>query len=205
VNTSSTGTESGTFNTYGSLSTWGTYSGNSSSFSTTTVTTHETVPVTLTTDHCYIYVVKSVGSNIWEDIRNKTPQPITFFSAEARGGNKVADTGGADGGSALGLALGSAISRVVKGDPTMHALEASLKFISAHPAPAGPTQPLRRGMNNADVLQLKDAGISDPVIIEAINSAGTVQFDLDTSHLIDLHKAGVSDAVIQTMLRRSNP
>jgi S1-C subfamily serine protease len=62
-----------------------------------------------------------------------------------------------------------------------------------------------QGMLNADVVQLKGAGISDPVIIEAINSAGTVQFELDATHLIELSKAGVPDAVIQAMLRRSKP
>jgi hypothetical protein len=60
-------------------------------------------------------------------------------------------------------------------------------------------------MLNADVVQLKGAGISDPVIIEAINSAATVQFELDATHLIELSKAGVPAAVIQAMLRRSKP
>jgi S1-C subfamily serine protease len=57
-------------------------------------------------------------------------------------------------------------------------------------------------MHNADIRQLHDAGISDQVITEAINSAANVQFDLDATHLIELNKAGVSDVVIQAMLRR---
>jgi S1-C subfamily serine protease len=59
-----------------------------------------------------------------------------------------------------------------------------------------------QAMSNADVLQLKKAGISDQVIIEAINGASRVRFELDVAHLIDLNKAGLSDAVIQAMLRR---
>jgi hypothetical protein len=57
-------------------------------------------------------------------------------------------------------------------------------------------------MSNAAVLQLKNAGISDQVIIEAVNSASSVRFELDAAHLIELSKAGLSDAVIQAMLRR---
>jgi serine protease Do len=57
-------------------------------------------------------------------------------------------------------------------------------------------------MHNADILQLKSAGISDQVVIEAISSAGSVDFELDASHVIELNKAGLSDAVIQAMLRR---
>ena len=66
-------------------------------------------------------------------------------------------------------------------------------------------QPSTQGMRNADVIQLKGAGISDQVIIEAINSAATVQFELDAPRLIELHNTGLSDAVIQVMLRRSKP
>lgn len=59
-----------------------------------------------------------------------------------------------------------------------------------------------QALSNAGVLQLKNAGISDQVIIEAINSATSVRFELDAAHLIELNKAGLSDAVIQAMLRR---
>jgi hypothetical protein len=63
-----------------------------------------------------------------------------------------------------------------------------------------PQQP--QAMSNADVLQLKNAHISDQVIIEAINTASSVRFELDAAHLIELNKAGLSDEVIQAMLRR---
>ena len=69
ANTSTTGNQNGTFNTYGGLAAWGNYSGNSTSSSTTTITMKETVPVTVTTDHCYVYVLRSVGNNVWEDNR----------------------------------------------------------------------------------------------------------------------------------------
>jgi hypothetical protein len=58
-------------------------------------------------------------------------------------------------------------------------------------------------MRNADVLKLKQAGISEQVMIETITSAAVVSFELDATHVIELHDAGVPDGVIQAMLRRN--
>jgi S1-C subfamily serine protease len=58
-------------------------------------------------------------------------------------------------------------------------------------------------LHNSDVLGLKVAGMGDQVIIGAIANAKAVQFDTDPTHLIELHNAGLSDAVIQAMLERS--
>jgi hypothetical protein len=126
---STTGHETGTFRVYGSLSAWGTYSGNSSSFSNTTNTYKESVPVTIAADHCSNYVLKSVGPTVWDDIRNKTPQPFAIFSVKTRGANKVKEPGSSLGTNA-GLLLGSAISHAVRREPTAHALDAALKFIA---------------------------------------------------------------------------
>lgn len=130
--TSTTGYESGTFSTYGSLSTWGTYSGSSSSSSTSTVRYQESVPVTIAADHCSAYVLKSIGPTIWTDIATKVPQPPAIFSTETRGPNKVKETG-SDLATNSGLILGTMLSHAVRREPTVHALDDALKFISTQP------------------------------------------------------------------------
>jgi hypothetical protein len=54
-------------------------------------------------------------------------------------------------------------------------------------------------MSNVDVITLKDAGLSDELLISKIrNSAG--DYRLDTDDLIALKRAKVSETVIQSML-----
>jgi hypothetical protein len=62
-------------------------------------------------------------------------------------------------------------------------------------APAAP-------LNNSDVLTLKQAGISDSLIIEKIRSS-PVKFELGTTDLVALKKSGLADAVIAAMLEAS--
>ncbi len=57
-------------------------------------------------------------------------------------------------------------------------------------------------LSNNDVLQLKEAGLGDPLIIEKIK-ASPANFKLETSDLLALKKAGLSDAVIAAMLEAS--
>jgi len=54
-------------------------------------------------------------------------------------------------------------------------------------------------LTNADILRLKDAGLSDQLIIAKIKSAA-VDFRLDTNDLIELKHAGLSDDVIAAMM-----
>jgi hypothetical protein len=68
-------------------------------------------------------------------------------------------------------------------------------------AAAVPTGP---SMTNADVLALKEAGISEAVIVGKIKSSPT-KFAIETADLISLKKAGVSDAIIAAMLEASKP
>jgi hypothetical protein len=137
--TLTTGHESGTFNTYGALSTWGTYSGTSSSSSINTITYQESVPVTIAADHCSVYVLKSVGPTIWDDIKNNTPQPPASFSIEVRGPNWVKETGSSLATN-TGLLLGTMISHAVRREPTSHALNAALEFVFTQPAGEVPAQ-----------------------------------------------------------------
>jgi hypothetical protein len=57
-------------------------------------------------------------------------------------------------------------------------------------------------LKSSDILELKQAGISDSLIIKKVKSS-PVKFDLDTSDLVALKKAGLADAVIAAMLEAS--
>jgi hypothetical protein len=54
-------------------------------------------------------------------------------------------------------------------------------------------------MTNADVIKLKDAGFGDELIIDKINN-NPAAYHLELDDLVALHKAGISDAVIQAMI-----
>ena len=87
----------------------------------------------------------------------------------------------------------------------------------AAPSPASPAQPAvqppapmaapqaaappaaRGGLTNADVLQLKNAGFSDDLIVAKIQGS-TCSFQLETSDMIELKKAGLSDKVTGAMM-----
>lgn len=136
--TSTAGQESGTFSAYGSLSTWGRYSGTSSSSSASTISYQESVPVTITADRCSLYVLKSVGPTVWDDISSKTPQPFAIFSAD------TSSPGRTSGGDQTGTAVANLRSLVIRAasrDLTVRALDATLKFIFTQPTEAAPVQP----------------------------------------------------------------
>ena len=59
--------------------------------------------------------------------------------------------------------------------------------------------PASKAMSNMDVIALKDAGVSDDLLMAKIrNSNG--DYRLDTEDLIALKRAKVSEAVIQAMI-----
>jgi hypothetical protein len=57
-------------------------------------------------------------------------------------------------------------------------------------------------MTNSDVVDLHTAGFGDNLIIDKINTTAT-SFKLEVSDMLELRKAGVSDAVIQAMMKKS--
>lgn len=59
-------------------------------------------------------------------------------------------------------------------------------------------------LSNSDVIDLSKAGFGADVIIEKINLTATA-FKLEVSDMVELRKAGVSDAVIQAMIKRVQP
>ena len=65
---------------------------------------------------------------------------------------------------------------------------------------AGPAAGVRRAASGIrDLLLLKEAGLSDDILIDLIQSDGSV-FHLKAADIIDLHKQGLSDRVIRAML-----
>lgn len=57
-------------------------------------------------------------------------------------------------------------------------------------------------MTNSDVLALKKAGFGDEVVVQKIVQSQTA-FQVDTTNLIELRNAGISDAVIAAILKVS--
>jgi len=76
----------------------------------------------------------------------------------------------------------------------------SLNF---YPAEAQ-VQPAGKPLTNNDIISLARAGLSDAVIVSAIQKSPT-QFDLGPEALINLKKAGVSNTVIETMIGGGGP
>ncbi len=80
-----------------------------------------------------------------------------------------------------------------------------LKAPPTAPATAATTTakpPTGTPLSNDDVLKLKDAGLSDELIIGKINTA-PANYKLETDDMVSLKKAGMSDAVIGAMLQAS--
>ena len=55
-------------------------------------------------------------------------------------------------------------------------------------------------LTNADVLKLKEAGLSEQLILDKIKSSAST-FTLDTDDLLALKKAGLSDSIISAMIQ----
>jgi hypothetical protein len=66
-------------------------------------------------------------------------------------------------------------------------------------APPAPKPVFGNALTNEDIIKLKDAGLSEQVILEKI-TASPARYRLDTDDLVALKKAGVSDAIIAAMM-----
>lgn len=71
------------------------------------------------------------------------------------------------------------------------------------PAPQKATAPA--GMTNNDVIQMVAAGLSDQLVMSAIERAPSKRFDLSVAGLIALKKASVSEALIMFMQTGAAP
>jgi hypothetical protein len=61
-----------------------------------------------------------------------------------------------------------------------------------------------KALTNADIIDLTAAGIGEQIIIDKITAAASA-FSLETKDLIELKRAGVSDAVVQAMMHKNAP
>lgn len=69
--------------------------------------------------------------------------------------------------------------------------------------PANAAQKLSgNALTNNDILALKDAGLSDQLVIDKIRSSPG-KYTLETSDLVALKKAGIADTVISAMIEAS--
>lgn len=67
---------------------------------------------------------------------------------------------------------------------------------ATQPLPARPVQATaQKPMSNADVLKMVKEGVSDPIIIGLIRKAPTKAFDTSVDAVIELKRAGVSEAI----------
>jgi hypothetical protein len=58
---------------------------------------------------------------------------------------------------------------------------------------------VKAALTNADVIKLRDAGLGDDLIIDKINNSPSA-FHLELDDIVELHNAGISDAIIQAMM-----
>ena len=92
--------------------------------------------------------------------------------------------------------------------PALIVLAASIVLAqsTATPAPVRPRRPspapsaaATTGMSNGDVIKMVRAGLSDDIIVTAIQAAAQKSFDVTADGLIQLKTAGVSDRVISAI------
>jgi len=108
-------------------------------------------------------------------------------------------------GKDVTIPKGTEIAAYVQGDITIDPAKLAPKTVAANHAPAPvmaaafAPAPAAKSMSNSDVIALKDAGLSDDLLVAKIrNSNG--DYRLDTEDLISLKRAKVSETVIQAMI-----
>lgn len=80
---------------------------------------------------------------------------------------------------------------------------AELKSGGASQSANSPPSSTEKALTNEDILSLVKVGLGDELIVGKVRQAKTVAFDLSTDGLVALKKAGVPNAVIDAMMKRS--
>jgi hypothetical protein len=101
------------------------------------------------------------------------------------------------------MAASAAPSPVSASAPVSTAAPASAAASVPPPAPApvsapAPSRPYQ------DILKLKQAGLTDEFILNKVRTEN-VPYQLTTSEIVELRSAGVSEAVLQAMMRSGQP
>lgn len=91
---------------------------------------------------------------------------------------------------------------ITRGPFTWHSLNRQNSYdywVISSPTYSVRLRPTSRALTNADVIQLVKSGLEENLIIDKIQTS-SCEFRTDTGDITDLHNAGVSAAVISTML-----
>jgi hypothetical protein len=107
-------------------------------------------------------------------------------------------TGHAGGGALIGAATGALAGGLV-GNAEDARDERDAAIAHAHAVEAANYQ-AAQAMTNYDLVMMTQSGVSDDVIISAVNSRGG-RFDLSPTALVQLKQSGVSDRVILSVQR----
>jgi hypothetical protein len=107
-------------------------------------------------------------------------------------------------GKDVTIPKGTEIAAYVQGEITIEPAKlAPKKTLTAAATPvqvtAVATSQAGRSMSNLDVIALKEAGVSDELLLAKIRNSDA-EYRLDTEDLIALKRAKVSEAVIQAMI-----
>ena len=78
-----------------------------------------------------------------------------------------------------------------------------IKSRGSAPARAAGSDVGGKSLRNDDVLSLVKVGLDDALIVSKVQTATAAEFDLSTDALVSLKKAGVSNAVVAAMMKRS--
>jgi uncharacterized protein YcfJ len=100
--------------------------------------------------------------------------------------------GHAAGGALAGAAIGALAGGLVGNSEDMRAEQDAAFFQASYAAQA------RAALTNFDVIRMAQSGVSDDVLIGAIQSRGG-RFELSPDSIIQLKTSGVSDRVILSM------
>jgi hypothetical protein len=87
------------------------------------------------------------------------------------------------------------VTPVPTAPPSAPALETSL---ASPPAPVAPSRPYQ------DILKLKQAGLTDEFILNKVHT-DNIPYQLTTSEIVELRNAGISENVLQAMMRSGQP
>jgi hypothetical protein len=99
------------------------------------------------------------------------------------------------------VTTGARVSAALLGTNDLKLQAIAIRWVAAPAASTttGTTPTVSKPVTNEDVLKLVAAGLGDDVIITKIRR-GPTAFSVDTDSIVQLRKAGVSEAVLRAML-----
>jgi len=124
--------------------------------------------------------------------------PLLNSRGEVVGVNTLKIVGGSASGLGFAISCGDLIDLLSRN------FNYALRTTGAERAQASEPKAGVATLTNSDVINLAKAGLGDDIIIEKISTSPTA-FKLESGDLVQLHQAGVSDAVIKAMMHAHQP